>query len=354
MSSAEMSGERQKLRDSIQRDPEVFSEVYQLLKASVSTGTQLESLNDWSSSDDSAHASVLDELFSALPKPVGSVQLESQTLSGAAGTQLDVLLGDQQAYLSDPIRLEAIVKEIGRPALPVTGNVWQASPIASLQDRLVAARRQLSQCIPAVGRIDGQARMKGSGWLLYDDILITNAHVAQTFVSQGSDKVSFTFDEVVQFDTQDAPTIGSTHQAQVVELLTLRPESLDVAAFKVKWQNRPDFMPLELDETPFDSEWDIAAIGYPADDGRDTSFAQLNYFQRVFEIKRLSPGRLLRFDDAISFQHDCTTLGGSSGSPIINLQSGKVVGLHFAGKTGEANLAIKSQPLQQALKKFRR
>jgi len=31
------------------------------------------------------------------------------------------------------------------------------------------------------------------------------------------------------------------------------------------------------------------------------------------------------------FKHDCATLVGNSGSPVIDILTGKVVGTHFAG-----------------------
>lgn len=341
------------IRDSIKRDPKVFAEVYELLKASQTPGDRLESLNACTNADLTT-VSPLERLFEELPSMRRSVQLENYTRGRGVGEELDVLVSDQQDFLSDPVRLESIVKDIGRPALIIDGEDWQPASIPILQDRLMAARHQLRRCIPAVGRIDGQARMKGTGWLLQEDLLITNAHVAKTFLTASSNKLSFTFDEDVHFDNRNLPDVRAAHQARVSELLSFLADDVDIAVFKLKWLDRPKFEPLELDLASYDMEWDIAAIGYPADDGRDRSMALLSYFQKKFETKRLSPGRLLRIDDELSFQHDCTTLGGSSGSPIISLSSGKVVGLHYAGNTGEANRAIKSGPLQQAIKRLSR
>lgn len=351
MSNAEISDQRAKLFASIQRDPEVFSEVYRLLKAGSSAGTQLESLGAFGD-DRLAASSTLADLFENAPRPADSVQLDSFTLGGADGVQLDVLVDDPLSNLGDPVRLEAIVESIGRPALPIVGIDWQPTPIATLQERLRVARQHIVRCIPAVGRIDGEARMKGTGWLLYDDILITNGHVAKTFVSQSVDKLNFTFDEEVQFDNRDEPVATTVHQAKIVDVSMYWPDNLDMAALKIQWRERPDFAPLELDFSPHQLELDVAAIGYPADDGRESSFSKLLYFQKIFEIKRLSPGRLLNIDDPVFFQHDCTTLGGSSGSPIVNLENGKVVGLHYSGCPGTANRAVKSGPLQQVLSKF--
>jgi V8-like Glu-specific endopeptidase len=47
-------------------------------------------------------------------------------------------------------------------------------------------------------------------------------------------------------------------------------------------------------------------------------------------VKRASPGEVVaRRANVLS--HDCTTLGGSSGSPILTLKSAALVGVHRDG-----------------------
>ncbi len=108
-----VASEPDNLSDSIVRDPAVFAEVYELLKAHSSSDLQLESRNQ---------SSALDKLFAALPKPAKSVVLESSTASRKPTFQLDVAIKTKKLDLRDPIRLEAIVKQVGRPALPVSQN----------------------------------------------------------------------------------------------------------------------------------------------------------------------------------------------------------------------------------------
>ena len=54
------------------------------------------------------------------------------------------------------------------------------------------------------------------------------------------------------------------------------------------------------------------------------------------------------------FGHDCITLGGSSGSPVIDLASGNAVGLHFGGRFRVANYAVKVSAVKQILAGTRR
>ncbi|WP_374776606.1 hypothetical protein OG756_31450 [Streptomyces sp. NBC_01310] len=38
--------------------------------------------------------------------------------------------------------------------------------------------------------------------------------------------------------------------------------------------------------------------------------------------------------------HDCSTLGGKGGSPVIDLADHRVLGLHVGGRFGSANVAV--------------
>ena len=56
-------------------------------------------------------------------------------------------------------------------------------------------------------------------------------------------------------------------------------------------------------------------------------------------IKRLLPGRTLGFvpdprppPTAPVFKTDISTLGGTGGGPLVELVSGRVIGVHFAGE----------------------
>ena len=40
------------------------------------------------------------------------------------------------------------------------------------------------------------------------------------------------------------------------------------------------------------------------------------------------------------FTHDCTTLGGNSGSVVLDLETGQAVGLHCGGTFLKANYAV--------------
>src|SRR5207253_3798948 len=67
----------------------------------------------------------------------------------------------------------------------------------------------------------------------------------------------------------------------------------------------------------------------------------------VYYGKRLQPGvvraraKVQSFENQVNaMTHDASTLGGNSGSAIIDVESGEVVALHFAGEYLKANYAV--------------
>ncbi|MEL7267332.1 MAG: trypsin-like peptidase domain-containing protein, partial [Planctomycetota bacterium] len=140
-----------------------------------------------------------------------------------------------------------------------------------------------------------------------------------------------------------------------VPLRIQRPEMIhphwDMALLRVK-DKITDRPPLVFASEHADDMLDrqVVTIGYPGYDPVASYAVNREVFGGRFNIKRLQPG-LLRGRKEISdyyhnrcftLLHDCSTLGGNSGSPIIDIQTGRVVGLHFAGQYMVTNYAVPS------------
>ena len=95
---------------------------------------------------------------------------------------------------------ETIVLTTGRPVLDVKRGaaVLEIDEIESKiwRERLAAATERLGGNIPAVGRIEIANHPRGvdwlgTGWVLQDNIVVTNRHVAEIFGQAGGDGFLF-------------------------------------------------------------------------------------------------------------------------------------------------------------------
>jgi hypothetical protein len=99
----------------------------------------------------------------------------------------------------------------------------------------------------------------------------------------------------------------------------------------------------------------LYVLGYPAPDYRNDSAIQRSIFGDRYFVKRLQPGAAMspppdaiipagpcangtEADDVMF--HDASTLGGNSGSCVVDLESNQVLGLHFAGIYMQYNEAV--------------
>src|SRR5262249_27243842 len=71
-------------------------------------------------------------------------------------------------------------------------------------------------------------------------------------------------------------------------------------------------------------------------------------FGEVYDKKRLAPGQIMSVGPE-ELEHDCSTLGGNSGSPVVRLGTGEVVGLHFSGVFLQANYAVPAPRVRELL-----
>jgi endonuclease G len=144
---------------------------------------------------------------------------------------------------------------------------------------------------------------------------------------------------------------------RVDEVLWMEPDdSVDVALLHLRdtgedGDTQPAVIELmtkdEIDQAGVGS-W-VGVIGYPAHDSRNDLADQQRIFDGVYNVKRLAPGQVTAVVAADLLHHDCTTLGGNSGSVVVHLDSGKAIGLHFGGLEGAQNEAVQAPRIQQIL-----
>ncbi|MCY7329018.1 MAG: serine protease, partial [Saprospiraceae bacterium] len=260
--------------------------------------------------------------------------------------------------------MEAIIKLTGRPALLVQNNTYEVPRLSVLRQRLHHQREKIDQAITSVGRVDlvnHQYGNVGTAWMIEENVMITNRHIADLFVLLQGDQIKFRtsplgraygakVDFNQEYQSQKAPL-----PIQVLKVLHLEKQGdagLDLALLEVEASNMlPPPITLSSRRLALNDNSDVVAIGYPAWDGqRNNPFVMEDIFKGIYDVKRLSPGRIAGpHPRGHIFMHDCTTLGGSSGSLIVDIASGEAIGLHFSGKFMENNYAITSHAILQRL-----
>ncbi len=251
---------------------------------------------------------------------------------------------------------EAIIIPDRRPAFDIVDGDFVADHAlwhdlngdAAIHGRLRAA-------IPCVGRIElpGQRRIPyaGTGFVVGRGLLMTNRHVAEIFATGlGDRRIRFRGGWRAAVDLRGERDRPDGADLEVRAVRMIHPW-WDMALLEVPGL-APAVGPLRLavrDARELAGRR-IAVIGYPARDPlRNDPAVQDQLFDRVFEVKRLQPGELDGARSTASFgrmvdaaTHDCSTLGGNSGSALIDLDTGEVLGLHFGGRYLDTNHAVPS------------
>jgi hypothetical protein len=291
----------------------------------------------------------------------------------------------------------AIILKAARPNIQVRDDKFV---IPAGWEELERHRGKLRDCIQAVGvlRVHGDPYLEwvGTAFLVGPGLVMVGGHAAETFLTPANRaeprfvdgktaSVSF-FTSVVDAQGVEVKITSAVflHPCYDVALLRIEPPN-EIAHPTVN--NKSQVPPLEkivnksaggnleeeIDPTapprlpvplilgaapPEQIEGrKVVVIGFPARDTRNDQVLIEKVFGNMFGVKSLQPGLLRgiapldspRYQSpdfhggqlgAIYVTHDCSTLGGSSGSPVIDLETGHVLGIHYAGLFLQENRAV--------------
>ena len=261
------------------------------------------------------------------------------------------------------VHAESIVMRRFRPVLRIHKNI----PVLDFKNetdsviwkkRLTEAQSSLEAAIEATGRINlmqADYAWVGTGWLVRENIIVTNRHVAELFVT--SEGATFTFaqgdngsisagvDFLAEFENTE-----SREFLLVRPLYIVPPPGPDIAFFEAQQTSGDDKLakPISLSKAPKTNN-SVATIGYPAYDSR---IPEVDLMRRIYgdqyDKKRLAPGGVTQVDE-LHLLHNCTTLGGNSGSAVIDLKEGHALGLHFSGAFMRTNYAVRGDIVERVL-----
>jgi hypothetical protein len=270
-------------------------------------------------------------------------------------------------WSGDDSGLEAIILRFARPVHLVQKGTFRASPDGFADSREVTAvleehRAPIEVAIPSVGRIDLRGHRLdwiGTGWMAGPGLVVTNRHVAQAFAVEKDTGFAFrtTFGRRTHaiLDWHREYLQPEESRFRVTEVVWIEPDEsrFDVALLRIagtgeEGQPQPAVIELMGEAEPADvGQW-IGVIGFPANDSRANPADRQRIFDGIYDHKRLAAGRVNAVEPDGLVHHDATTLGGNSGSAVIDLATGKAMALHFDGLAGERNRAVRA-PVIQAL-----
>ena len=289
---------------------------------------------------------------------------ERKRLLEVGASALDTLRAEGAgAVLSAEARLgiEAIVS-VARPAMVLQDGAF-GDPPPPWADILGPFRQSIRTTAMSVGRIGVPGLLHlpyaGTGFMVAEDAVMTNCHVARVFSQHGADgdwsfqpglEANLDFVEDPDARTADAT---SPRSVRIEGVIGVHP-ALDLALLRVADGLAKPLPIMSRDPGPLEGR-NVYVLGYPAPDYRnDAATARLIFGDRYF-VKRLMPGTAMAHPADAIFRmepcssgadpddvmfHDGSTTGGCSGACVVDLDSNQVIGLHFAGKYMQYNEAV--------------
>lgn len=337
---------------------------FNLPDPNVSVDTQSK-YQEWLESLKERDPSLYAELRRRLQERVAKPQ---SVLAESGGITLESVALDTGVDMT-AIALETIVRE-GRPALPIqqnrvslTGGIQDAAAQV-IMDRLKLAIATVEPVVPLVGRIDvdnypGSMPYLGTGWLVDRDIVVTNRHVADLMARSDNGSFRFRpgrFGEPLRVAVDYRHELGNDARAvrRVRRVLWIESDSgPDIAFIQVEEQIAGGSQPfITLAESDAQVGNEVVVIGYPARAPAHIVPDQAwmdRIYGGVYDVKRIAPG-LMGANSRGWATHDCTTLGGNSGSVVVDMNSGRAVALHFAGLYMIENYAVPASTIRKYLK----
>jgi hypothetical protein len=245
----------------------------------------------------------------------------------------------------DPVEvegLEALINVTVRPAIELKNDTFRAPPPP--WDVLERFKADIKSVASKVGRIEMRhpgVPYAGTGFMVGNGLVMTNRHVAELLAKSDGAVWTLNPERAAGITYADDPDHDDAPTLRVDSVAGVHP-TLDMALLRLSdVEPVPEAVPLASTGPREIKDHRVYAIGYPTRDPYNGDAIMKKIFGDIYDVKRLQPGELLAIQEGDStFHHDCSTLGGNSGSCVIDLETGEVLGLHFGGAYLKFNAAV--------------
>ncbi|MER8583222.1 serine protease [Mesorhizobium sp. M1423] len=304
------------------------------------------------------------------PGPFSTVVFKLVDGANQQGWWPELLIAARSSVPGNPVLLEAEVKLLAKAKVPEDqGNLEKIVNLRSRFGDVDEFGKRLGQLVNGICAVEDSNGGIGTGWLVAEDIIITNYHVVRHLLPDGIGELRCRFD----FKIVDA-VVNAGRAVPVASkgCVAHRPfGAADVTAGRSDWSfEELDYAllrlaePVGLQPVGLKSEPSAPARGWIEVLSSPTSMAandQIWIFQHPQDLSvpsqprlqpmKLSNGKVIEWaGNGIRLRHDARTLPGSSGSACCD-DGLKVVAIHQGGNPedwpdyrGSYNQAI---PLQR-------
>jgi len=232
--------------------------------------------------------------------------------------------------------LELMIK-LMRPAPCITGGKFDPidSQAAATFPTWAAFCEAFRPFEFSVGRIsDASGKGVGTGFLINDEIVSTNAHVVD-FLSRGT--MLLTEGQAsIDFRKEYQDFVADT--VPILQVIAVHKSS-DLALLRVHRVDDKTHVPVQMGDNDPVSNDALVALGYPYDDPARNPLFVSGIYNGIFGVKRAAPGKVVSVEDG-EITHDCSTLGGNSGSPMLSMVDARVAAVHSEGMFMYVNRAV--------------
>jgi Trypsin-like peptidase domain len=214
-------------------------------------------------------------------------------------------------------------------------------------------RTALKPFAAGIGRIDtagltlSASATVGTGFLVAPGLLMTNRHVLSD-LSHGTGQLE-TGQALVRFQ-YEADSFDPVESRNITGVAAVHP-SLDAVLLRVESGTSGSVTLAEFatgDGEPPD-DLDVVVAGYPAEMSDRNPLFLRSTFGLNLGVLRAAPGQITG-RVAGGFSHDCSTLGGNSGSPVFRMSTAELIGLHTGGSFLWNNQAVDGGSLAEFVK----
>ena len=284
-------------------------------------------------------------------RPIEAFLPRARALAGFDAV-VDASLDQEQARLAVqkllagarllPAEIEVLETGIrlARPALRVETEVLPRAPAVRLDE---AARASIEAMLPGVASVGRDWHSAfATAFQVAPRVLVTNEHVTRRLLQDPEGLAQGRF--VAHFGACSRPgkstvpilRVLETHPREDVALIELVSEGPLSHGLRLAW------------EPALRREEEVLVVGYPIYNLGNPPWVD-ELFENLYGVMRASPGEVLG-GEANKLYHDCTTLPGSSGSPVFGMKTGLVVGIHSSGQFAYRNTAVSTRALREEVR----